>query len=1241
MNSARERKTKPLPKKALHASAGLRQRRQGDDDSMADGGWSSALDPELYGGKERARKGREKKIKRSGRNQTEERPFEGFDPGAAASGGSLDPSLQPFRSCPRVADATVNSLFVSWEELLGSREQVKCRIDTIAAVHGWDGVHAQKGFLSGVEPSALMQSIQAEVSALEPAAEALERAGLLLELQAAREQLEAAVEERERLADDLHQSQEDCFQARDQLAGQSAELEVLREQALSAARAKAAEAGVDSQNGAGGEAAARADAAARAGGSGSDPLAAFKVTLSRGQVAEGRRIVEALERLKVPDETAMGPRELACWHENKKTIMNSLKTLSGQIYSATTRILYEIIQNADDCSFEHDDDVAGQEPRAMRELYLECSDEALVAFHNEKGFQPKDLYAMCQVGESSKAAGSGKIGRKGIGFKSVFQICDQPVVLSPPFQFCFDTLKHEVFGYIVPSWVDAPLEHVPAKHRQHLGRVWGESGGPSATGTLLVCPMASRVRGLDLMRDLNFDGLSLAFLKNLEKISFVSSVSRASSREHGAGLSVASSAADSSSREHVYRVERTEEELGGLQNVAEGVLKGINVVCHKLFSCAIIQREDGVETRRHYRLHSYTLHKYKSDATSGGVAATPATTVISLAFPVDDALAPLRSAEGELIFAYLPVCAAGFGFAINADFELVASRQDVSDSNSGNHVLLGRIPPLFVHAVLTDPALGEEAFPTYLPDVEGIRKDRSGGGRKWHTLASALHRQTGAWMMIVTEYGERVKRKQVVLRPKHLSQALVPNSLLKEVSSTLECGELHFAHPDAVVDMALENCIDYCPVGIILLCIRRLLEPTDEWPLAVWDEGAAYTGKRPSKKQKKRAGKASHWDEEFNGDGAGSAGQISTGEPPLPAISESLLLDVWHYLAAECNACVKQGAAGQPALRLIVDTVIAGGMDSSIHTCDHLNVQTGLPKRPLRIFPVRGSSRLRLHSEHGVPLCNGLSPSLAAQGSFVLRLAQRVVPRLDLVRLQNVEGIMETMRLLRIGEATEEELETQLRNCFRFGIATTADPQLWWDSFRYAVRRGHRHGLVDFMPGTAIALPLTDRQGGVVSSRDVQRLSVGMPCLLGIRRKPATNNKYLLAIPPSASTWSARVRWELAVVQAFGVTYPKSDVERIQMKAFSSDLLYAVAECREAGDRRTLEALTELLDLYQSRLGSLLPLLRSAAQVSLRSEECLLEKRTSPEFRPFASSCSPKWVEEALNFGMCVMHGSI
>ena len=60
------------------------------------------------------------------------------------------------------------------------------------------------------------------------------------------------------------------------------------------------------------------------------------------------------------------------------------------------------------------------------------------------------------------------------------------------------------------------------------------------------------------MRDLSFDGLSLAFLKNLEKISFVSSVSRGSAREDldGSG-SGSGSAAESRRRDYVYRVERS------------------------------------------------------------------------------------------------------------------------------------------------------------------------------------------------------------------------------------------------------------------------------------------------------------------------------------------------------------------------------------------------------------------------------------------------------------------------------------------------------------------------------------------------------------------------------------------------------------------------------------------------------------------------------------------------------------
>eukprot|EP01048_Picozoa_sp_COSAG05_P020901 COSAG05_NODE_3690_length_1905_cov_1.469546_2_plen_163_part_00 len=137
---------------------------------------------------------------------------------------------------------------MSWEELLDMREGLKRRMDRVATVHGWQGRTAQQAFLGGIEPgtlqrckaaytqwtesngkhcngadrvwsvpAALLQSIQAEIVALDPAAEALETADLLLELQAKRTQLGVLSEERDRMAEDVQQLQEEFFEAKDQV----------------------------------------------------------------------------------------------------------------------------------------------------------------------------------------------------------------------------------------------------------------------------------------------------------------------------------------------------------------------------------------------------------------------------------------------------------------------------------------------------------------------------------------------------------------------------------------------------------------------------------------------------------------------------------------------------------------------------------------------------------------------------------------------------------------------------------------------------------------------------------------------------------------------------------------------------------------------------------------------------------------------------------------------------------------
>ena len=78
-------------------------------------------------------------------------------------------------------------------------------------------------------------------------------------------------------------------------------------------------------------------------------------------------------------------------------------------------------------------------------------------------------------------------------------------------------------------------------------------------------------------------------------------------------------------------------------------------------------------------------------------------------------------------------------------------------------------------------------------------------------------------------FSNPTERKHVVLRPQHLSPALVPNSLLKRITSGVNSEEgLNFAHADAVVEMALDKCINQCPVSVILDCIRAVLDPFEE-----------------------------------------------------------------------------------------------------------------------------------------------------------------------------------------------------------------------------------------------------------------------------------------------------------------------------------------------------------------------------------------------------------------------------
>lgn len=69
---------------------------------------------------------------------------------------------------------------------------------------------------------------------------------------------------------------------------------------------------------------------------------------------------------------------------------------------------------------------------------------------NEDGFTDEDVQALCDVCQSTKNT-TDAIGRKGLGFKSVFKACHLVHIGSNGFQFCFDGDDGD-FGKVKPTW---------------------------------------------------------------------------------------------------------------------------------------------------------------------------------------------------------------------------------------------------------------------------------------------------------------------------------------------------------------------------------------------------------------------------------------------------------------------------------------------------------------------------------------------------------------------------------------------------------------------------------------------------------------------------------------------------------------------------------------------------------------------------------------------------------------------
>ncbi|TGO31378.1 hypothetical protein BPAE_0001g02500 [Botrytis paeoniae] len=361
---------------------------------------------------------------------------------------------------------------------------------------------------------------------------------------------------------------------------------------------------------------------------------------SRKKLKEARYFIDDLQRqngrIKKEHEEIL-ERELPEVLEKIKNMRRKLgvstQILAEQLYQKSTRFIYEIIQNAEDNRYTGSN--------KLPFLSFTLHSDRLIIDSNEDGFTPRDIKAICSIGESTKASIQGYIGEKGIGFKSVFNVAHKVHIQSGPYSFAFEYSKKDSkdcgLGMVTP------MNETPHEL-------------PDDVRTRMVLYLHVDKDRETLCQDLlNLPDTLLLFLKKLRHLTVKFEL-------HDRDVHKVQIFSDASKK-----------------TMTKTAITGtINSVKHKSF---------WVKKRRVVNLPANSARAEIREAE------------VILAFPIDEDHVPII--EEQYAFAFLPLRKTGYKFLIQSDFITKASREDIVDS-AWNRQLLEEAVATFRSAI-NDP----------------------------------------------------------------------------------------------------------------------------------------------------------------------------------------------------------------------------------------------------------------------------------------------------------------------------------------------------------------------------------------------------------------------------------------------------------------------------------------------------------------------------------------------------------
>ena len=383
---------------------------------------------------------------------------------------------------------------------------------------------------------------------------------------------------------------------------------------------------------------------------------------------------EYIQRLREAWNSSYGPSRAA--------LNPSLVSLSKNLYSSPLHFVEEMIQNADDSftSIRHNHGL-------IRECCIVIKDKYICFANNGEEISPQGVLAICSVGDSSKKRGGldGKIGHKGLGWKSLFAATDSPFVMSGKFSFGFRKGRDNVESFLTPWWEsDWHANQSPEMKASFMNTIEHlKTERSDSFKTFIFIPVhgATFAKSVSTRVEEIFvrEG-SILLLKNLDAIT-VLDMSQGEGREAIVECTIRKSCTEKI-EENVPEVNDVISRLAGIDSSSSEERLHVSKLCYECWTTSSnFAGKNDILTEDWWMVRAQ-MHLLEKSFNSTHCAHEKRPSEIVICFPVSKS-----KPQTFNVHAFLPVegCRTGGGltFLLHADWNLTSSRDSIEEDDVG------------------------------------------------------------------------------------------------------------------------------------------------------------------------------------------------------------------------------------------------------------------------------------------------------------------------------------------------------------------------------------------------------------------------------------------------------------------------------------------------------------------------------------------------------------------------------